>query len=232
MKRLIYILTMLLMMSSVVMAQSDRKLVREGNKLYHSQKYSQADNAYRKALGKNAGNPQAIYNLGCALMSQGNDSAAIVQFNNAAKLEHNKSRRAKSYHNIGVILQKKQDYGEAIEAYKNALRNNPNDNDTRYNLVACKRQQKQQQQNRKNSSDNDKNDKNNKNKEKKQNKENKDKNKRDKERDEEEQQPKDRMDKQNAEQLLNAAMQKEKSTHERLKKAMQQPSRRKTNKNW
>lgn len=224
---------MLVLMSSAVMAQSDRKLVREGNKLYRSQKYSQADNVYRKALGKNSGNPQAIYNLGCALMSQGNDSAAIVQFNNAGRLEQNRLRRARSYHNIGVILQKKQNYGEAIEAYKNALRNNPKDNDTRYNLVACKRLQHQQQQNQKNNSGNSKKD-NNKDKEKKHNKENKDKdkNKEDRERDEKERQPKDQMDRQNAEQLLNAAMQEEKSTHERLKKTMQQPSRRKTNKNW
>ena len=46
----------------------------------------------------------------------------------------------------------------------------------------------------------------------------------------EQQQPK--MSRDNAEQLLNAAMQNEKATQERLKKAMQKPQRRSLQKNW
>lgn len=236
MKRIIYILAMLIVTVSSVMGQSDRKFIREGNKLYRSNKYSQAENIYRKALGKNSANPQAAYNLGCALMSQGNDSAAIVQFNNAARMEPNKLRRASSYHNIGVMLQKQKNYGEAIEAYKNALRNNPNDNDTRYNFVMCKRLLKQQQQQQKDNSAKSNDGKNNRDKSKQQNKERQDKdnNNRDKEHDKKqnEQQSKENLERQNAEQLLNAAMQEEKATHERLKKAMRQPSRRKADKNW
>lgn len=233
MKRFIYISMLLVMTGSTVFAQNDRQFIREGNKLYRSHKYSQAENVFRKALSKNPHNPQVVYNLGCALMSQGNDSAAIVQFNSAARLENNKFRRAKSYHNIGVILQEQQNYSDAIEAYKNALRNNPNDNDTRYNYVLCKRLLKQQQKQNNNQSNN-KSSKDNENKKDNQNKDKQDKNKntKDKEDGKEKQQPKNLMDRENAEQLLNAAMQKEKATHERLKKAMQQPSRRKINKNW
>lgn len=216
----------------IVMAQDGRRFIREGNKLYRNNKYSQAENAYRKVLGQASNNPQAVYNLGCSLMSQGNDSAAIVHFNNAARLEKNKLRRAKSYHNIGTILQKTQNYGEAIEAYKNALRDNPKDEDTRYNLVLCKRLQKQQQQNQKNNQDNNNNNKDKKDQKNNQDKNRQDKNDKNKGSGKREKQPENRMDKQNAEQLLNAAMQEEKATHERLKRAMQQPSRRKTNKNW
>jgi len=233
MKRFIYILTLLVMTGSTVLGQNARQFIREGNKLYRSHKYSQAENVYRKALSKNPHNPQAVYNLGCALMSQGNDSAAIVQFNNAARLENNKFRRAKSYHNIGVILQEKQNYSDAIEAYKNALRNNPNDNDTRYNYVLCKKLMKQQQKQNNNQSNNESGkDKENKKYNKNEKNQNKNNNNKDKEDGKEKQQPKVSMDRENAEQLLNAAMQKEKATHERLKKAMQQPSRRKISKNW
>jgi len=40
------------------------------------------------------------------------------------------------------------------------------------------------------------------------------------------------MSKDNAEQLLNAAMQQEKNTQQRMNKAMQQPGSRKLQKNW
>ena len=125
-------------------AQGDRLLVRQGNRLYRKQQFAKSEVEYRKAIARNAENSQAIYNLGCALMQQQKDSAAIVQYECAGKLETNKIRKAKVYHNIGVICQTHQMYGEAVKAYEEALRNNPNDNETRYNLALCKRQNKQQ----------------------------------------------------------------------------------------
>ena len=55
-----------------------------------------------------------------------------------------------AYHNMGVICQKHQMFSEAIEAYKESLRNNPSDNETRYNLELCRRQLKNQKKNDKN----------------------------------------------------------------------------------
>lgn len=210
-------------------AQSDRQHIRLGNRLYHQQKYDKAEVEYRKAVSKNRQNPQALYNLGCALMMQQKDSAAIIQYQNAGKLETSKMRKAKVYHNIGVICQNHQMFGDAIKAYEESLRNNPNDNETRYNLALCKRQQKKQKQ--KGGGGGGKNNKKDKNKDK-QNKNSKD-NKSDKNKDQQkQQQPKEQMSKENAEQLLNAATQEEKATQQRLKKAMQQPSRRQLQKNW
>ena len=112
----------------------------------------------------------------------------------ASRLETNPLRKSKSFHNIGVICQTHKMYGEAIEAYKNALRLNPADDETRYNLVLCKHlKQKQDQQ---------------------------------------KEQPKPQMSKENAEQLLNAAIQNEKQTQDKLQKAQQQPQRRNIQKNW
>ena len=88
---------------AAVSAQNDRQLIREGNRLYRQKQYAQAEVLYRKAIAKNAENPQAQYNLGCALMMQQKDSAAVIQYQNAAKLEKNKLRQSKSWHNVGVM---------------------------------------------------------------------------------------------------------------------------------
>lgn len=218
----------MIVIASVANAQTDRKFVRDGNRMYHKQDYAKAEILYRKALSKNASNPQATYNLGCALMMQNKDSAAIVQYQKAAKLEKNKMRKAMIMHNMGVICQNHKMFGDAINAYQEALRNNPKDDETRYNLALCKRQQKNQNKPDQNKN-NDKNKQNdNKDKDKKQDKDkkkdNKDQNK--------QQQPKEQMSKDNAEQLLNAAMQEEQNTQQRLKKAMQHQRPRSLQKNW
>lgn len=216
------ILTMLFLCIAIIAdAQTDRQFVRNGNRMFGKQQYDKAEIQYRKAVSKNPSNPQAIYNLGCALMMQNKDSAAIVQYQKAAKLEKNKIRLASVYHNIGVICQNHQMYGDAIKAYEQSLRNNPKDNETRYNLALCKKLQK-------NNKDNKNKDNNN-----KKNEDNKDKNN-DKEKGQnKQQQPKEQISKENAEQLINAAIQNEKMTQQRLKKAMQKPgSRKSSEKNW
>ena len=208
-------------------AQSDRQLVRQGNKQFRNGNNADAEVAYRKAVEKNQRNPQANYNLGNALMMQRKDSLAITQYEKAAKLETNPLRRAQAYHNMGVICQQHQMFGEAIEAYKEALRNNPTDDETRYNLELCKRQQKQQQQNQ----DQNQQNKDNKDQQDKQQQEQQkqDQQKKDEQKQQQQQQ---QMSKENAEQLLNAAMQEEKQTQERMKKAQQQPQKRRLEKNW
>jgi Ca-activated chloride channel family protein len=218
---------LLLLMAVGAQAQSDRDYIRQGNKQFRAGKFAEAEVDYRKAIEKNAKNPQAAYNLGNALLAQKKDSAAIVQYQQAAKLETNQKRRSYAYHNIGVICQGHQMYGEAIEAYKEALRNNPNDDETRYNLELCKRQQKQQQQNQQQKQNKDNKDKQDKNKD--QNEQDQQK-QQDKKQQQEQQKP--QMSKENAEQLLNAAMQEEKNTQQRIKKAQHQKQTRKLQKNW
>ena len=219
-----------LLVATGVQAQGDRLLVRQGNKQFRAGNYAEAEVSYRKAVEKNPRNAQAHYNLGNALLGQRKDSAAVVQFENAAKQETNAMRKAQSYHNIGVICQGQKQYAQAIEAYKEALRNNPTDDETRYNLELCKRQQ-QQQQNQQNQQNKD-------NKDNKDKKDQKDKQDQQKQQDKKEQkqdqqqQQKQQMSRENAEQMLNAAIQEEKQTQERMKKAQQQPNRRRLEKNW
>lgn len=226
-----------------VSAQNDRAFIREGNRAYRSRKWAAAETQYRKAISKNGKNPQAVYNLGCALMMQQKDSVAMQQFANSAQLEPNKLRRAKSYHNMGVIMQNHREYAQAIDCYKNALRCNPTDNETRYNLALCKKLLKNQQN--KNQQNKNKNDKN-KDKNKDKDKQNKDKNKDNKDKDnknqdknknknnqnQNQQNNQDKMSRDNAEQLLNAAVQQEQATKRKLQKAMSQPRRKQYEKNW
>ena len=137
----------LLLVAITASAQTDRQYIREGNKQFRVGQYDKAEVSYRKAVEKNPKNPQAAYNLGNALMAQKKDSSAVQQFEQATRIETNPLRKAAAYHNMGVICQTHKMYGEAIEAYKNALRLNPNDDETRYNLVLCKKQKQKQDQN-------------------------------------------------------------------------------------
>ena len=234
-------------------AQTDRNLIRQGNRAFKTQKWAAAETQYRKAISKNQKNPQAIYNLGCALLMQQKDSLAMVQFGNAAQLEPNLFRRSKSYHNMGVVMQNHREYAQAIEYYKMALRCNPQDNETRYNLALCKKLLKNnpQNQNNKDKNNKDKNKDKNKNDQNKDKDKNKDKNKddqnkndqnknnKDKNKDKNKnknsnpnQQNQDKMSRDNAEQLLNAAIQQEQATKRKLQKAMSQPRRKAYDKNW
>ena len=192
MYRIFSILFILTIGSMSLFAQTDRMHIRKGNRLYRSGGIEQAEVEYSKAVTKNDRNPQALYNLACAYMQQNKDSLALVFFDKASNLETSKFRKSKSFHNAGVICQRHQMFAEAIKAYEQALRLNPNDDETRYNLVLCKRNQKNQPQENKKQQQ--------KKQEKKQEKQEK-----------KQEQPKDQMSKDNAEQLLQAAMQEEKN---------------------
>ena len=206
-------------------AQTDRQYIRKGNAAFAAKKYGEAEVNYRKALAANGQNAIAAYDLGCAMQAQHKDSLAIQNYTLATENEANKVRRASAFHNLGTVFQGKKDYQKAVEAYKNALSNNPKHTNARYNLTQCmrllKKQQQQQQQNKQQQKD-DKKDKNkNKNSDK-----NKQQNPQDKKKED------DGMSKDNAEQMLNAAMQEEKATLQRLKEHMKQSPSRHLEKNW
>lgn len=220
------ILVLMLVSTIPTQAQSDRSNIREGNRLFRSGKHADSEVSYRKAMEKNPRNPQAAYNLGNALFAQKKDSAAVVAYQSGVQLETSAIRKAMGYHNMGVVCQSHKMFSEAIEAYKNALRLNPKDDEARYNLELCKKQQKKQQDKKNQDKKDQKKDQNGKDEKKDQDKkdQNKDKQK--------EKQDKNKMSKDNAEQLLNAAIQQEKNTQKRMKDKMQQPRSRKLDKNW
>ncbi|WP_449028075.1 tetratricopeptide repeat protein [Prevotella jejuni] len=223
MTKRLYIIVCLLMMFVEMNGQTSNQLIREGNRLFSSKKYAQSEILYRKAVDKDVNNAIANYNLGRSLQEQKKNAEAKKFYEAAAKLEKDPIRQSSSYNNLGTIFQNEKDYTKAIEAYKNALRHNPNHNNARYNLELCRQKQKQQ-------SSNDKKNKSNKDKDKK--KQSQNKNQKNNQKKNNQQKDKQDMSKENAEQLLNAVKQQEKETQERLSKAMRQPSDRKLDKNW
>lgn len=243
-KRIITILLILgaqiAVSGSNAFAQSDRSHIRSGNRDIRGGAEGAAAKAelkYRKAMTANQNNPQALYNLGCALLAQNKDSMAMEMFEKSVQIETSKQRKAMAYHNMGVILQKQQQYGLAMQQYMQALRLTPHNNETRYNYVLCKRLKKDDDKNNNGGGNNNNKDQNkdkkdqNKDQKKDQNKDDKQDNK-DKKDQQQPQNDQQQMSKENAEQLLKAALQNEKTTQQRMQKAMRQPNRRNLQRQW
>lgn len=204
---------MLLFVTGVAAAQKvERDLIRKGNRLYKDSVYVDAEVNYRKALEVNPQSTISMFNLGNALLRQNKLQEAMEQFASAAKIEKDKEKLAQIFHNIGVIFQSQKDYVKAIEVYKESLRNNPKDDETRYNLALAQKMLKDQQQNQQ-----DKKDDNQKQEEQQQEKQQQE-NKQQQQQKEQQQQNEQNMSKENAEQLLNSVMQDEKDVQDKVKK--------------
>jgi len=221
MKKFSLIISLALLMCFTVAAQQESPDVRAGNKLYKSEKYTEAEVAYRKGLLKNPKSFEANYNLGNALFKQGKYTDALEQYKNAIALKPNeKPKLAASFHNVGNALLTDKKVEESINAYKMALKANPNDNETRYNLAYAQALLKKQQQDK--DKDKNKDDKN------------KDQQKQDQQKQDQQQQPrqpKSQMSKENAQQILDALMQDEKNALEKAKK-QQVRGKRSAEKDW
>mgnify|MGYP002446233763 CR=1 FL=1 len=221
--------------SATVAAQgNERDHIRRGNKLYNDSLFVKAEVEYRKALDANPSSTEAMYNLGNALLMQQKAQDAMKQYEAASKIEKNKARLAKIYHNAGVILQAGKQYPQCIEAYKQSLRNNPTDDETRYNLALAQKMLKDQQQNQ----DKQNQDKQNQDKQEQQDKQKQQQDKKEQEQkqdsqqqQQQQQQNQNQMSKENAEQLLNAVMQDEKDVQEKVKKQLQMRGK-KYDKDW
>ncbi len=183
MKNILYIL-LLLAFTNVFSQEKDKQKSTNESKQYTyeaNQKtatdFVAAEADYRKAISKNPENTVAKYNLGNAYYKKENLDEASFRYEQAVETAQTKAQKHKAYHNMGNINMKNKAYQKAIEAYKNALRNNPSDDETRYNLALAKEKLKKEQQNQKNDKDQkDKNDqkKDDKNKEDNKNKKDKD----------------------------------------------------------
>jgi Ca-activated chloride channel family protein len=117
-----------------VHAQEVNELIESGNKFYRQQEYAKASAEYLKALQIEPANVTAKFNQANALYKQDKKVDAAVLFNDIAAKEKEKSLLAKAWYNKGVILSDQKNLEESIEAYKNTLRNNPDDNEARENL--------------------------------------------------------------------------------------------------
>ena len=253
------LLTILLLMVSVLVnAQQERKYIRKGNREYKkaiidstttdTTRYQKAEVDYRKALEKEPNNWDASYNLANSIYKQGKYEDAVHQYQAVSGMDNdNKENLAKAYHNLGNSYLRNNKLQEAVEAFKNSLRNNPNDYETKYNLAWAqnKLQQQQQQQNQDQNKDQDNKDKQDKEQQNKNDQQNKDKQQEQEQKQQQQKQQQQQQEKQQAQQqqqnqiskedamrILEALQNDEKQVQKKVQKQKAQPKKRNTEKDW
>lgn len=117
--------------------EKDRNLPK-GNAAFEEKKYAEAEADYRISQSKFAKTAKPSYNLGNAIYRQKQSAEAKYQFAKALRYAKTKPEKHQAFHNLGNCLMQEKEYQGAVDAYKNALRNNPNDEETRYNYALAK----------------------------------------------------------------------------------------------
>jgi len=197
-----------------IVAQEENSLVRQGNDKYIEKKYEDAQVNYLAALDKNTQSFKARFNLSDSYYKQKKYENALKELSFLSNNEKDKMRLASVYHNIGNCYFKMGKLNEAEDAYKKALRNNPSDMDTKYNLAFVKRNKNQK------GKGGDSKDKNKKDKDKdKKDQQKQNQNKQDQKKDDQQkqQQQQNKISKEDADRMLDAMQQDEKKTLEKMK---------------
>ena len=168
------------------------QLIVSANDKISSNQFIEAEMDYRKAISTKPSSVAGTYNLAHSYYKNENFEEALYRNQQAAKNAVDKDEKHKAFHNIGNILMKEKKCKEAVEAYKNALRNNPKDDETRYNFALAKECAKQQEDDK--PQEENKDGENNKDKEKNEDKDKKENNEKEKEQDQKDQNQKDKGD--------------------------------------
>jgi tetratricopeptide (TPR) repeat protein len=233
------LISALLIFSATINAQSDRKFIRQGNREYEKNKFSDSEISFRKALDKNKQLPDAVFNVGDALYKQNKFEDAGKQFVENTNLNDDKNKKSAGLYNLGNSLLKANKIKESIEAYKGSLKLRPDNTEAKYNLAYAqdllKQQEQQKQQQDKNNKDQNKD-----NKKEDQKKDQKDQNSKDKDQqteqnknqNQQQQQQQQGISKDDAQRLLNALANDEKNVQEKVKLAKAAKAKVRTVKNW
>jgi tetratricopeptide (TPR) repeat protein len=223
---------MLLIFSGFTFAQADKKFIREGNREYDKEKFSESEISYRRAIDKNKEYSDAVFNTGDALYKQKKFEEAGNQFIENHNMNEDKKKKSSSLYNLGNSLLMAKKVQESIDAYKGSLKLNPKNPEAKYNLAYAQdllrqqEQQKQQQNQDKQDQNKDQQDKKDQNKE--------DQNKQDQNKDQQQQQQQQQQEisKEDAERVLNALANDEKNVQEKVKLAKALKAKVRTVKNW
>jgi Ca-activated chloride channel family protein len=232
---------MFLIFTVLINAQSDKKYIREGNREYAKNNFSESEVSYRKAIDKNKQSPNAVFNIGDALYKQKKYEDAGKQFIESTGQNEDRNKKADGLYNLGNSLLQANKVEESIDAYKSSLKLKPENMQAKYNLAYAqdllKKQQQQKQQQQK--QDKDKNDKNKGDKEKNKEDQNDNKNQKNNQQkdqnntDQQKQQPQQQqISKEDAQRLLNALANDEKKVQEKVKLAKAVKEHVRTVKNW
>lgn len=116
-----------------------RKYMKEAEEALSENDFASAEAYYRQAIAKDPANAEARYNLGNLYYNEEINHESVERHSQAAEVASEKTIKHNAFHNKGNAFMKQKKYKEAVEAYKNALRNNPADDETRYNLALAKK---------------------------------------------------------------------------------------------
>jgi tetratricopeptide (TPR) repeat protein len=195
---------LIFMLPVLVHGQAERKYVRQGNKQYKEEVFDESEILYRKALEKEQQSYSGEFNLGDAMYKQEKFEDAARSFHKLSENETDPIKLGELYHNLGNSFLKANQLEASIEAYKQSLRNNPADNETRHNLAYAQQMQQQQQDQK----DQDQN------------------------QDQQQQQQQPQISREDAQRMLQALQQDEQDLQEKLKKQKAQATKVKVLKDW
>ena len=236
MKKISFLLVVMFCVLATTYGQSKKKLIKEGNKLYNDSSFNLAEMKYRKSLEKDQDYFNAAFNLADAVYKQERYQEATSFFEALKDNAKNNQELSQINHNLGNSLFKENKIDQAIDAYKNSLRQNPNDEETRYNLAYAQKIKQQQQQQQQQQQDQDQDQDQDKDKEEKDQNKDQEKNNDNKEQKENDQknqeEKKDEMSKEDAKKMLEALQQKEKELQEKLQKKKTKGQKIKILKDW
>jgi Ca-activated chloride channel homolog len=231
---------LLIIFTNTTDAQSMRGLINEGVDLYKEQNFADAEVNFKKGTEKSPDSFEAKFNLGDAYYKQERYDEAIQTFQSAFVNSRSDEEKAKIFHNIGNSLLKSQKIKESIGAYKEALKLNPNDQETKYNLSYALEMLKNPDQDQQQNQQNDQNKDENKDQQQNQDQENQDQQSQDQQNQDQQQQEQQQqqsqeqkeqeLTKQEAEKILNALKENEKDLQKQLRKIKGQKV--KTEKDW
>ena len=131
---------------------------RKANNAFENGNYAEAAELYQQAIAEDPENPHLHFNLARTLYELGQDDAAMEAYDQFKNLTENPGERSYADYNKGRMLTDQEKYQEAVDFFKEALKNNPNDSDAKYNYeLARQKQQEQSQQEQQEDSESDSN---------------------------------------------------------------------------
>lgn len=239
------VLLITFLISATAFGQTDKREVRRGNRAFEKGEFQKAEIEYRKGIAKDSLSLAAQYNLGNALYRMENYGEAATHYANLKdSLSQKRDQVASNYfHNVGNVALKEKKYEEAVEAYKESLRGNPTDMETKSNLAYAQKMlknsqnQSQNQQNQQNQDQDQQNQNQNQDNNQDQNKDqNKGQNQnqnQDQNKEQQQGQSPPKITPQAAQQMIQAIEDKEKQTQDKVNKEKAQRLKSKQrDKNW
>jgi len=123
------------------LSASQRQL-KSANRLFIKGDYAGALKSYNDALVDAPHSSVLHFDAGDASYQMGDFAKAEGEFQQASELAIPPALKAGAWYNRGNALFRQQRWGDAVDAYKESLRINPNDQDAKYNLGVALRAQK------------------------------------------------------------------------------------------